>query len=324
MSVKKSLNILLISLFLLSYVKSQNPFEKLIENLKKDAKMKLMAVAGADMVETLTASRQAKDMKICDSILIGDEQKIKNNAKAANIDISDFKIVNILEPIEISKYASKLVHDGDADMFVKGSIETSDVLKAILDDEIGLRTDKKISLVAAFELKKRLILFTDPSVIPYPSLQDKVALIENAVSFAKSTGVQVPKVGVVTALSVVNPRMTETIDAKELTLMNKNGKIKDCVVDGPLSLDLAISPDSAKIKQSSRDINGDADIVLFPDIHSANISYKIMTQLGNGKNGSILMGTSKPVILSSRSDSAQTKLYSIILGFTYDKFNAKN
>ena len=308
MSIKYSLYILLFSFIIsLSYCNEQVTFDKLIENLKKDAKMKLIVVAGAEMVETLTASRQAKDMKICDSILIGDEEKIRKNAKESGIDISDFKIVNILEPIEMSKYASKLVHDGEADMYVKGSIETSEVLKAVLDSDIGLTTDKTISLVGVFELNGKLIFFTDPSIIPYPNLHDKVLLIENAVSFARSAGIEVPKVAVVTAVSFVNPRMIETIDAEELTIMNRNGKIQNCIFNGPLSLDLAISPESARIKQSTRSINGDADIFLFPDIHAANISYKIMTQLGNGKSGSIVIGTSKPVILSSRSDSSQTK-----------------
>ena len=298
-------------------------FDHLLENLRKDAKMKLMAVAGADNAETLKTSRLAKDMKICDSILIGAEEKIKEIAKQENIDISDFKIVNYEDNSEISKYAARLVHDGLADMYVKGSIETRDVLKAILDNEVGLRTKDIISLVAVFEIKGKMWFLTDPSVVPYPTLQNKVQLIQNAVKFARSTGIKLPKVAAVTALSIVNPGMEETIEANELVKMNEKGKIKDCIVDGPLSFDLAISPQSAIIKKSKRKINGDADIILFPDVHAANISYKILTQLGNAKSGNILLGTSKPVILSSRSDSVQTKLNSVILGFTYDKFNAE-
>ena len=316
----------LIFIFLILSIVSceeQITFDHLLENLRKDAKIKLMAVAGADNPETLKTSRLAKDMKICDSILIGSEKKIKELAKQENIEISDFKIVNSEDNVEISKYAAKMVHDGIADMYVKGSIETRDVLKAVLDQEIGLRTNDIISLVAVFEIRKKLWFFTDPSVVPYPNLQNKVQLIHNAVKFARSTGIKLPKVAVVTALSIVNPRMPETVEAKQLATMNEKGKIKDCIIDGPLSFDLAISPKSAFIKQSKRKINGDADIILFPDVHAANISYKILTQLGNGKIGNILLGTSKPVILSSRSDSVETKLNSIILGFTYDKFNAE-
>jgi len=128
--------------------KEQITFDKLLADLKKDAKMKKMAIAGADIPETLKTSRLAKDMKIGDSILIGDEEKIRKIAVEAEIDISDFQIVNLNDRTEISRYAVKLVHDGEADMYVKGNIETRDVLKAVLDKEIGLKVpDELISLV---------------------------------------------------------------------------------------------------------------------------------------------------------------------------------
>ena len=205
-------------------------------------------------------------------------------------------------------------------MYVKGSIETRDVLKAVLDNEIGLKTTDLISLVGVFEINGKLKYFTDPSVIPYPTLQMKVQLINNVVKFAYSTGLKNPKVAAVTAISITDPRMPETLEAEELMEMNKRGEIKNCIVDGPLSLDLAISTESAKIKNSNRRINGDADIIVFPEVHSANIAYKILTLLGDLKSGNIILGTSQPVILSSRSDSVQVKLNSIILGLTYDKY----
>lgn len=295
-------------------------FDKLLENLKKDAKMKKLAIAGADNPETIETSRKAKDMKIGDSILIGNEKKIREIAKEINIDISDFEVVDLSDPTEISRYAVKLVHDGKADMYVKGSIETRDVLKAVLDNEIGLKTNDLISLVGVFEIDGKLKYFTDPSVIPYPTLQMKVQLINNVVKFAYSTGLENPKVAAVAAISLTDHRMPETLEAEELMEMNKRGEIKNCIVDGPLSLDLAISTESAKIKNSNRRINGDADIILFPEVHSANIAYKILTLLGDLKSGNIILGTSQPVILSSRSDSVQVKLNSIILGLTYDKY----
>ena len=290
--------------------KEQITFDKLLADLKKDAKMKKMAIAGADIPETLKTSRLAKDMKIGDSILIGDEEKIRKIAEEAEIDISDFQIVNLNDRTEISRYAVKLVHDGEAD-----------VLKAVLDKEIGLKVpDELISLVGVFEIDGAMKYLTDPSVVPYPGLKEKVQLINNAVKFAESTGLKNPKVAAVTAISIPNPRMPETMDAEQLSKMNDKGEIKDCIVDGPLSLDLAISPESAKIKHSQRKINGDADIILFPDVHAANIAYKILTHLSNAKSGNIIIGTRQPVILSSRSDTVEVKLNSIILGFTYDKF----
>ena len=312
--------LLIFSQILFTFCEDQITFDSLLNDLKKDVKMKKLAIAGADNPETIETSRKAKDMKIGDSILIGNEKRIREIANEINIDISDFEVVDLSDPTEISRYAVKLVHDGKADMYVKGSIETRDVLKAVLDNEIGLKTSDLISLVGVFEINGKLKFLTDPSVIPYPTLQMKAQLIKNAVKFAYSTGLKNPKVAAVAAISLTDHRMPETLEAEELMEMNKRGEIKDCIVDGPLSLDLAISTESAKIKNSERRINGDADIILFPEVHSANIAYKILTFLGDLKSGNIVLGTSRPVILSSRSDSVQVKLNSIIIGLTYDKF----
>ena len=313
---------LFLYLIFIQLLNCENPitFDKLISELKKEEELKKMVIAGADNPETLQTSRLAKDMNIGDSILIGNEEKIRAIAKENKIDISDFQIVNLNEPTEISRYAVKLVHDGEADMYVKGSLETRDVLKAVLDKEIGLRTNDLISLIGVFELNGKLMYMTDPSVIPYPTLEEKVHLINNAVKFAISTGLTNPKVAVVTAIGVANPRMPETLEAEELMEMNKRDEIKNCIVDGPLSLDLAVSPESVRIKNSKRRINGDADILLFPEVHSANIAYKILTHLGDLKSGNIIIGTRQPVILSSRGDSVDVKLNSIILGFIYDRY----
>ena len=311
---------LIFSKILLTFCGDQITFDKLLNDLQKDVKMKKLAIAGADNPETIETSRKAKDMKIGDSILIGNEKRIREVANEHNIDISDFEVVDLSDPTEISRHAVKLVHEGKADMYVKGSIETRDVLKAVLDNDIGLRTSDLISLVGVFEINGKLKYLTDPSVIPYPTLQMKVQLINNVVKFAYSTGLKNPKVAAVAAISITDHRMQETLEAEELMEMNKRGEIKDCIVDGPLSLDLAISTESAKIKNSNRRINGDADIILFPEVHSANIAYKILTLLGDLKSGNIILGTSQPVILSSRSDSVQVKLNSIILGLTYDKY----
>ena len=284
--------------------------------------MKKMAVAGGDNPETLQAARKAKDMKIGDSILIGNEEKIKARAKEHNIDISDFEIVNLDDTIEITRHAVKLVNEGKADILVKGSIQTKDILKVILDNEIGFKTSDLINLVGVFEIEGKLTLLTDISIVPYPTLENKVQLINNAVKLANSFGIKNPKVAVIAGISMSNSRMPETLEAEKLTEMNIRGEIKDCIVDGPLSLDLAISPESAKIKYVNRRINGDADILLFPDVHAGNIAYKILTHMIDSKCGSILLGTKKPVILNSRSDTVDVKINSMILGSIYDRINS--
>ena len=314
--------IILIQIFF-SNCDKQKTFDEILEDLKKDIKVRKMAVCGADNPETLKTAIEAKNMKIGDSILIGNEERIKGRAKESNLDISSFEIVNIDDPIEICKYAVKIVRDGKADMLVKGSVETRDLLKTILDDEIGLKSKELMNLVGVFEMDGKLTFLTDISVIPYPTLDVKIQLINNAVKLARSVGIEVPKVAAITGLSVSNTRMPETMEAEKLTQMNIKGEIKDCIVDGPLSLDLAISPESVQIKYVHRRVNGDADILLFPDVHAANIAYKILTHLSDSKNGNILLGTTKPVISTSRSDSVQTKINSIILGFWFDKINSQ-
>ena len=199
---------------------------------------------------------------------------------------------------------------------MKGIIDTKNFLKSVLDKEVGLRTGKPLSHVAVFEVPgvDRLLYLSDVAFMTYPSLEDKKAIIENTVKVVHACGIPCPKVAPLAAVEVVNPKMPVTVDAAELTKMNENGEITGCIVDGPLSLDLAIDPEAAKHKGAEgRKIVGDADILLFPDIHAGNLVYKCLTHTTASKNGCILTGTKAPVILTSRSDSFEVKMNSIAL-----------
>ena len=299
-------------------------FEKIKEKLQKQNKMPKMVIAGADNESVIECCRKVKDLKIADSILVGDKQSILEMSSKTNINISDFEIIDIKDENEIAKYSAKLIHDKKVNIFVKGSIETKPMMKAILDKDIGIKADNNISLTSIFEMnqnnKSRLILISDPGIRPYPTLEEKISIINHSVEVAHVIGIDNPKVAVLAAIEVINPKMKETVEADILSKMNDNGEIKGCIVDGPLSLDLAVSPESVRIKNSKRRINGDADILLFPEVHSANIAYKILTHLGDLKSGNIIIGTRQPVILSSRGDSVDVKLNSIILGFIYDRY----
>ena len=160
-----------------------------------------------------------------------------------------------------------------------------------------------------------MLFLSDVAFIPYPDLETKANIIRNTVEVAHACGIECPKVAPIAAVEVVNPKMPVTVDAAELTKMNEEGKITGCIVDGPLSLDLAIDQEAAKHKGAEgRKIVGDADIILFPDIHAGNITYKALTHLCDCKNGNILTGTKAPVILTSRSDSKEVKVNSLALG----------
>ena len=301
-------------------------FEDLVAKVSQ-FDMKKVSVAVAQDSAVLEAVRAAKDRNIADAILVGDKDKIEAVAKEDKVDISDFEIVDIKDDIEASLAAVKLVRDGVADMYMKGIINTKDFLKSVLNKEVGLRTGNALSHVCVFDIKgiDHLLFLTDVAFIPYPSLEDKVNIINNTLPVVKACGIDNPKVAPLAAVEVVNPKMPVTVEAAELTQMNKDGKITGCTVDGPLSLDLAIDADAAKHKAATdRAIQGDADILLFPDIHAGNLVYKALVHTADAVNGNILTGTKAPVILTSRSDTFEVKVNSLVLGAVVAEYMKNN
>ena len=301
-------------------------FHKLISGVKK-LPMKKIAVAAAEDDFVLEALKIAKDEGLAESILVGDEKKIKEIAKTINMDLSQFKVIDQPDPPSAAKVAVKLVHDGEADMYMKGLISTKDFLRSVLDKEVGLRTGRVLTHVGVFEVKgiDQLLFLTDQAFIMYPTLEEKIKIIENALDIANACGIQNPKVAPLAAVEVVNPKMPATVDAAELTKMNAEGKIKGCIIDGPLSLDMAISKEACSHKKGlDRKITGDADILLFPDIHTGNVAYKMLVHTSHFLNGAILSGTSAPVILTSRSDSVATRVNSIALASVLAEHIKKN
>lgn len=290
-------------------------FDEIISKVKECSKKKL-AVAVAQDDAVLEAVAAAKEQGIADAILVGDEAKIREIAASLNIDLSDYEIINEPDTWQAALTAVKLAHDGVADMYMKGLLETKTFLKSILDKEVGLRTGKPLSHVCVFEVEgvKQLLFLTDVAFMTYPTLEDKVHIIENTVEVAHACGLECPKVAPLAAVEVVNPKMPVTVEAAELTKMNEEGKITGCIVDGPLSMDIAIDPEAAAHKGATgRKIAGDADILLFPDIHAGNLVYKTLVHTAKVENGCILTGTKVPAILTSRSDSFRTKVNSIAL-----------
>lgn len=295
--------------------KKMNNFEGLLEKISS-CETKKVAVAVAQDDAVLEAVQAAKDRNIADAILVGDAEKIAEIAESLNIDLAQYEVIDVKDTTEAARTAVKLVHDGKADMYMKGLIDTKGFLKSVLDKEVGLRTGKPLSHVALFEIEgyEKMFFLTDVAFIPYPTLEDKVGIINNTVEVAQACGIECPKVAPLAAVEVLNPKMQATVDAVELTKMNEEGKITGCIVDGPLSMDLAIDPEAARHKGATgRKIVGDADILLFPDIHAGNITYKTLVHTANIKNGCILTGTKAPVILTSRSDTFETKVNSIAL-----------
>ncbi len=259
----------------------------------------------------------AKREGIVRAILIGDEGRIRTVAEQDGYDLSGIDIVDEKSDEKAVEKSVRMVSSGEADLLMKGLVKTSSLLKAVLDKEWGLRTGSLLSHLFLFEipnLERRVIGISDGGMNTYPDLNAKAKIIENAVACYHKIGIPQPKIAALAAVEAVNPEMQATLDAAALAKMNERGQIKGCIVDGPLALDNAISEESAKIKGINSPVAGNADMLLVPDIESGNFIGKVLLYMTGGKGAGVILGARKPIVLTSRFDSMQTKLLSIALG----------
>ncbi|RKD31811.1 bifunctional enoyl-CoA hydratase/phosphate acetyltransferase [Thermohalobacter berrensis] len=283
----------------------------------KNQKTRKLAVAACQDYEVLKSVIEAAKEGIVEPVLIGDKEKTLEIAKENGIDIEKYELVDEPELKEAAERAVKYVSSGKADFLMKGIIDTSILLKEVLNKEYGLRTDSLLSHVMVYEVPTyhKLIFLTDGGMNIEPSLEDKVKITKNAVKVAKALGNKNVKVAVLAAKEKVNPKMIATVHAVELEKMNKDGEFgEEVIVDGPLALDLAISKEAAKIKGYESEVAGDADILLVPNIEMGNGVGKSLTYFAKASSAGIIMGAKAPVILVSRADTHQAKLNSIALG----------
>lgn len=296
-------------------------FEEALELARSKGK-KTVSVACAQDKEVLMAVEAARREGIIDAVLVGDREKIEEIAAGEKIDLRNYKVVDVADISEASREAVRIVSSGEAHMLMKGLVDTSVILKAVLDKEIGLRGDSILSHVAVFEIDgwDRMFYVTDAAMNIAPDLMAKKKIIENAVKVARSLDIETPKVACLCAKEKVNEKMPDTVDAKALEDMNIAGEIKDCLVGGPFALDNAISEEAAAHKGIEHPVAGKADILMAGDIEAGNVLYKSMAFFAKSKNAGIIVGARKPIILTSRADNEEAKLNSIILGsLTADK-----
>ncbi len=274
-----------------------------------------LAVAAACDRPVLEAVKSAMDDGIISPILVGDKTKIEIICKEINLDCSNIEILDIPNPIEASVKAVSLIRNGEAEILMKGLVNTGPLLKAVLDKDNGLKKGGTLSHVAFFESPyyHKLFCVTDAAMNIEPELGEKVDILNNAVEVFHKLGIAEPKVAVVGAVETVNPKMIPSVHGEMLKIMNKKGQIKGCIVDGPLALDNAISKEAAEHKGIKSDVAGEVDIILTPDIYSGNIFYKSLTYLGGASCASVIMGATVPIVLTSRSDTKESKMLSIAL-----------
>jgi phosphate butyryltransferase len=279
---------------------------------------KTVAVAAAEDSEVLEAVARAVELELAHFLLFGNKEEIEQMITAKHPDLADSKAIEIISAPNhntAAEMAVKAVKNKEANVLMKGNIPTAVILKAVLNKEYGLRSGTVLSHVAVFEVPgyDRFTIVTDAAMNLSPDVEQKAQIIKNAVKVAHSIGIDMPKVAPLAAVEVVNPAMQATIDAASLTMMNKRGQIPGCIVDGPLALDNAVSQLAAEHKGIKSEVAGQADILLVPAIEVGNVLYKSLMYFANAKVGAVIAGAKAPIVLTSRADTAESKLYSLAL-----------
>lgn len=294
-------------------MKQLRSLSELLDYAKEVGPLKI-SVACADDAEVLEAVEEARAKGIANAILVGDADKIAAVASKLGVDLSNYEIVDEKGgEAAAALVAVEQVSSGKAHILMKGMVKTANFLKAVLNKEKGLRTGSLLSHVYIHDVEgyDRIFFVTDPAFNMYPDLPAKVSIVENVVKVAHSFGISCPKVAVLAAVEVVNPDMPPTLDAAALVQMNRRGQIKGCVIDGPLALDNAVSEEAARHKGIVSDVAGQADVLMVPDIEAGNMMAKAIIYFAKGKTAGLVVGAKAPIVLTSRSDSAETKLLSI-------------
>jgi phosphotransacetylase len=290
-------------------------FKDLLEVVKKQPEKRLVTVNGVD-VNTLEALNEAVELGLVSAILTGDKGKIEETCSELKIDICNYKIIHTASEREATEKAVELIHDGNADLIMKGFVSTDKFMKVLLKKEYGLVPSRSIlSHISLMENPNyhKLLVFSDAGVIPYPDLKQKVLMAEFLISSAQKLGIKTPKVAVIAPTEQIIISIQSCMDGATIAKMSEHGQIEGGLVDGPMALDVAINRESAAIKGFTSPVAGDADCLLFPNIDAANVFYKTNSKLCNARMAGIIVGAKVPAIVSSRGDSEKTKLNSIAL-----------
>lgn len=290
--------------------------EQLFKSIK-NVKTQVITVAAAEDEEVLLAIKEAYQKEIIVPVLIGDEEKIRTISKKISFDIDNIEVINTSSLEESAEISVKLVSSGKADFVMKGLLDTSILLKAVLNKQWGLRTDSLLSHVMVYDLPKyhKLLVTTDGGMNIAPDYEQKVKIVKNAIKATKALGIDTIKIAAIAAKEKVNPKMQATVDAKNLQKTCENGEFGDDVIlEGPLAFDLAVSKEACEIKKFKTKVGGDVDIMLVPTIEVGNGIGKSFALMADGKSAGVIMGAKVPIVLVSRADTHESKLYSIAYG----------
>ncbi len=295
-------------------------FDEVVERAKELGKRKL-AVANPYEVEDLKAIKRAKDEGVIEPIIIGDKEKIEEFLKKGNIE-SDMEIVEEKDYYKAIELSIQFAREGKADLIMKGLVKTPDLLHAVLDKEKGIRKYKLLSHVGVLSCSRypKFIIMSDGGMVIAPDFDEKVEILKNALIVAKALEIETPKVALLSAIEIVNPKMPSTLDAALIAKMAQRRQIKGIIADGPLAFDNAISKWAAEHKGIDSPVAGDADVFIVPNIEAGNIFFKILNYLSDGKSAGVVIGAKVPVVLPSRADTPESKFYSIVLSSLVSRY----
>jgi phosphate acetyltransferase len=270
------------------------------------------AVAHPCESTALIAALEAAQKGLIIPILVGPAAKIQEVAKRSGVALGDTKIVDAPHSHASAAKAVELVRQGQAELLMKGSLHTDELLSAVVAKETGLRTGRRISHVFIMDIPTyhKVLIVTDAAINIAPTLDDKVHICQNAIDLARSLGVGTPKVAILAAVETVNSKMPATIDAAALCKMADRGQITGGLLDGPLAFDNAISREAARVKDIQSKVAGDPDILLVPDLEAGNMLAKQLSFLANADSAGLVLGARVPIILTSRADSVRSKIAS--------------
>ena len=292
-----------------------NNFKELLDKVKNQQEKRLVTVNGVDE-NTLEALDEAVKMGLVKAILTGDKKKIEKSCDKLDIDVCNYEIIHTESEKEAAEKAVGLIHDGKADLIMKGMVSTDKFMKVLLKKEYELVPSKGVlTHIALMENPNyhKLLLFSDAGVIPYPDLEKKIQMTRYLIQNAKAIGIEKPKIAVIAPTEQIIISIQSCMDGATIAKMSEHGQIEGGVVDGPMALDVAIHKESAKVKGFTSTVAGDADCLLFPNIDAANVFYKTNSKLCKAQMAGIIAGAKVPAIVSSRGDSEKTKLNSIAL-----------
>ncbi len=292
-----------------------NKLSDLQELIRQKNVCRTLALAVSQDENSLEAVHAAFREGFIKPVLVGSRTATDKIIAAKGLDFTGAEFVEEPDPIKAVEIAVRMVHDRKADILMKGKVATPDLLRGVLNKEWGLRSGKLLSHFAMFEVETyhKLIAVTDVAMNIAPNLQDKIAIINNSVAYLNKIGIEKPKVAVLGAIEIVNENMQATLDAALLSKMNQRDQIRNCVIDGPLAFDNAISAESAQHKGIKSEVAGDTDLLLMPDIEVGNVLYKTLVFFAKARAASVILGASAPIVLTSRSDSEESKFFSILL-----------